>query len=409
MSFRRGTGPGLASCPLTLYASHTSPATTIPRGGGNGWPDTAQVRSSGSTTPGPDGSGRCRSRRAARSARGEARDRGPARRPAAPPRPADRAPAPDPGPLRARSRPRTSPRWPTRCGWRWPRSTRSPPSTPTSTWSRRASRARRRSPSGSATASPAPCSGAEPLLRRAGTASSARRRARGARPVRRALRPGARRRGRPQLRRPRRPSRAVERAVAAGRHAPAHPGLYRLRRLLARRRLRAARATAARGALDGRRASSQASTTAALRGLGGAGFPTGRKWRSVRGEPGPRLMAVNADEGEPGTFKDRYYLETRPAPLPRRHADRRAGWSRPRTSTSTCATSTRSRARSCAREIAKLAAGAGRAAIHLRRGAGAYICGEEIGDAGEHRGQARPARGTSRPSRPRSGCSAGRR
>jgi formate dehydrogenase len=47
---------------------------------------------------------------------------------------------------------------------------------------------------------------------------------------------------------------------------------------------------------------------ASLRGLGGAGFPTGRKWRSVLGEPGPRLMVVNADEGEPGTFKDRFYL-----------------------------------------------------------------------------------------------------
>ena len=47
---------------------------------------------------------------------------------------------------------------------------------------------------------------------------------------------------------------------------------------------------------------------AALRGLGGAGFPTGRKWRIVGGQPGPRLMAVNGDEGEPGTFKDRLYL-----------------------------------------------------------------------------------------------------
>src|SRR6202008_5109667 len=51
---------------------------------------------------------------------------------------------------------------------------------------------------------------------------------------------------------------------------------------------------------------------ASLRGLGGAGFPTGRKWRSVLGEPGPRLMAGNGDEGEPGTFKDRYYLERDP-------------------------------------------------------------------------------------------------
>ena len=51
---------------------------------------------------------------------------------------------------------------------------------------------------------------------------------------------------------------------------------------------------------------------ARLRGLGGAGFPAGRKWRIVRGYPGPRLMAVNIDEGEPGTFKDRHYLETHP-------------------------------------------------------------------------------------------------
>src|SRR5215472_22749 len=53
----------------------------------------------------------------------------------------------------------------------------------------------------------------------------------------------------------------------------------------------------------------QAVSDANLRGLGGAGFPTGRKWTLVRAEPAPRLMAVNADEGEPGTFKDRYYLE----------------------------------------------------------------------------------------------------
>jgi formate dehydrogenase len=50
----------------------------------------------------------------------------------------------------------------------------------------------------------------------------------------------------------------------------------------------------------------------ALRGLGGAGFPTGRKWRIVAGQPGPRLMAVNGDEGEPGTFKDRLYLSQDP-------------------------------------------------------------------------------------------------
>ena len=46
--------------------------------------------------------------------------------------------------------------------------------------------------------------------------------------------------------------------------------------------------------------------------MGGAGFPTGRKWTLVRAEKGPRLMAVNGDEGEPGTFKDRHYLELDP-------------------------------------------------------------------------------------------------
>ena len=53
-------------------------------------------------------------------------------------------------------------------------------------------------------------------------------------------------------------------------------------------------------------------TDASLRGLGGAGFPTGRKWQIVRSYPGPRLMTINGDEGEPGTFKDRYYLERQP-------------------------------------------------------------------------------------------------
>ncbi|MGI9482734.1 MAG: NAD(P)H-dependent oxidoreductase subunit E, partial [Hyphomicrobiales bacterium] len=51
---------------------------------------------------------------------------------------------------------------------------------------------------------------------------------------------------------------------------------------------------------------------AGLRGLGGAGFPSGQKWKFVRAGSGPRYMCINGDEGEPGTFKDRYYLETRP-------------------------------------------------------------------------------------------------
>ncbi len=67
--------------------------------------------------------------------------------------------------------------------------------------------------------------------------------------------------------------------------------------------------------LDGKRTRDdviKAVSDAGLRGLGGAGFPTGRKWTLVRAEPAPRLMAVNGDEGEPGTFKDRYYLERDP-------------------------------------------------------------------------------------------------
>ena len=111
-----------------------------------------------------------------------------------------------------------------------------------------------------------------------------------------------------------------------------------------------------------------------LRGLGGAGFPTGRKWRAVLGEPGPRVMVVNADEGEPGTFKDRFYLlrdvhrflegtligaeiidasdvyiylrDEYPAAI-----------------------------KLLPLEIAKLPAGG--PTVHIRRGAGAYICGEE--------------------------------
>jgi NADH:ubiquinone oxidoreductase subunit F (NADH-binding)/NADH:ubiquinone oxidoreductase subunit E len=117
---------------------------------------------------------------------------------------------------------------------------------------------------------------------------------------------------------------------------------------------------------------------AGLRGCGGAGFPTARKWRSVLGEPAPRLMAVNADEGEPGTFKDRYFLESDPHrvlegmligahlveapdiyfylrdeyPACREILDREIA----------------------ALETAGFLAGV---RVHLRRGAGAYICGEE--------------------------------
>jgi formate dehydrogenase len=117
---------------------------------------------------------------------------------------------------------------------------------------------------------------------------------------------------------------------------------------------------------------------AGLRGLGGAGFPTGRKWSLVRAEPGPRLMAVNADEGEPGTFKDRYYLGLDPhrflegmliaayvVEAAEVYIYIRDEYPELRLM--------------LADEVAKLErAGLTKyARIHLRRGAGAYICGEE--------------------------------
>ena len=117
---------------------------------------------------------------------------------------------------------------------------------------------------------------------------------------------------------------------------------------------------------------------AGLRGLGGAGFPTGRKWSLVRAEPAPRLMAVNADEGEPGTFKDRHYLERDPhrfiegmliaawvVEAPDIYIYIRDEYPEVRLM--------------LADEIAKVveAGLAKHTRIHLRRGAGAYICGEE--------------------------------
>ncbi len=115
-----------------------------------------------------------------------------------------------------------------------------------------------------------------------------------------------------------------------------------------------------------------------LRGLGGAGFPAGRKWRIVRAEPAPRLMAVNIDEGEPGTFKDRHYLERDP----HRFLEGMliAAWA---VGIDDIYVYLRDEYAACrtilAREIAALQANplAKLPAIHLRRGAGAYICGEE--------------------------------
>ena len=113
---------------------------------------------------------------------------------------------------------------------------------------------------------------------------------------------------------------------------------------------------------------------ASLRGLGGAGFPTGRKWRAVLGEPGPRLMAVNGDEGEPGTFKDRYYLETDP----HRFLEGMliGAYAVEATDVYIYIRDEYPASREILdREIAKLPPDG--PVLHMRRGAGAYICGEE--------------------------------
>ena len=115
-----------------------------------------------------------------------------------------------------------------------------------------------------------------------------------------------------------------------------------------------------------------------LRGLGGAGFPAGRKWKLVSAEPAPRLLAINIDEGEPGTFKDRYYLERDP----HRFIEGAliAAWA---VGIAEIYVYLRDEYHGCRaileREIAALQADPPYAipAIHLRRGAGAYICGEE--------------------------------
>jgi formate dehydrogenase len=115
-----------------------------------------------------------------------------------------------------------------------------------------------------------------------------------------------------------------------------------------------------------------------LRGLGGAGFPVGRKWRIVRGEPAPRLMAVNIDEGEPGTFKDRYYLERDPHRF--LEGALVAAWA---VGIDDVYVYLRDEYAACrailTREIAALGADppCPLPRLHLRRGAGAYICGEE--------------------------------
>ena len=115
-----------------------------------------------------------------------------------------------------------------------------------------------------------------------------------------------------------------------------------------------------------------------LRGLGGAGFPAGRKWKAVLAEPAPRLMAINIDEGEPGTFKDRWYLERDPHRF--LEGALIAAWA---VDIAEVYIYLRDEYHGCRaileKEIAALKANppCKLPPIHLRRGAGAYICGEE--------------------------------
>ncbi len=117
---------------------------------------------------------------------------------------------------------------------------------------------------------------------------------------------------------------------------------------------------------------------AGLRGLGGAGFPAGRKWQIVRSYPGPRLMTINGDEGEPGTFKDRYYLERNPHQM--FEGALIAAWA---VEAKRIYLYMRDEYPAVlhilAHEIAALEKSGiiDKGVIELRRGAGAYICGEE--------------------------------
>jgi formate dehydrogenase len=115
-----------------------------------------------------------------------------------------------------------------------------------------------------------------------------------------------------------------------------------------------------------------------LKGLGGAGFPTSRKWRFVLNEPGPRLVAINADEGEPGTFKDRHCLETDPHRV--LEGALLAAWVIDAAEVLFYLRDEYAAARDILhREIDALYADppCPLPPLQLRRGAGAYICGEE--------------------------------
>ncbi|MCH6591034.1 MAG: NAD(P)H-dependent oxidoreductase subunit E [Proteobacteria bacterium] len=139
--------------------------------------------------------------------------------------------------------------------------------------------------------------------------------------------------------------------------------------------------TLLRDCLDGKRTVEDVTAIvedSGLRGLGGAGFPTFRKWQFVRGYPGPRLMALNADEGEPGTFKDRYFMETDPHRV--LEGTLIAAWAVEAEEIYFYLRDEYPAIREVlSAEIPKVEAAGppGQPKIHLRRGAGAYICGEE--------------------------------
>jgi formate dehydrogenase beta subunit len=169
---------------------------------------------------------------------------------------------------------------------------------------------------------------------------------------------------------------SVEKAVKSGKHEPEIPRYETLAEYQARGGYKLLeRCRKGELSID---AVIKEMSDAGLRGLGGAGFPTGRKWQIVRSYPGPRLMTINGDEGEPGTFKDRFYLERNPHQM--FEGALIAAW-----------TSDAERIYLymrdeypvvlyiLAREIAALeqAGIIEKGKIELRRGAGAYICGEE--------------------------------
>ncbi len=133
--------------------------------------------------------------------------------------------------------------------------------------------------------------------------------------------------------------------------------------------------------LDGKRTRDEVRAHIAasgLRGLGGAGFPAGTKWEFLEDTPKPRYVAVNADEGEPGTFKDRYCLETDPHRV--LEGALIAAWAIDAEAIYIYLRDEYPAAREILQHEIEALAEAGRTggiAIHLRRGAGAYICGEE--------------------------------